>query len=126
MAEPDTESNEIALRAAEVAADVTEADKPQDRLVRQVLDPDPGTAPFGERVEVAAECGQDGAGEGRRGGFVDRLVGQHLDLALEVRQRLVERQQPEPLRATVTRSNRPSSCSSTRRRVAVQPISYSD
>jgi hypothetical protein len=31
MTEPDTESNEIALRAAEVAADVTEADKPQDR-----------------------------------------------------------------------------------------------
>jgi hypothetical protein len=31
MAEPDTESNEIALRAAEAAADVTEADKPQER-----------------------------------------------------------------------------------------------
>ena len=31
MAEPDTESNEIALRAAEVATDVTEADKPQDQ-----------------------------------------------------------------------------------------------
>ncbi len=31
MTEPETESNEIALRAAEVAADVTEAEYPQDR-----------------------------------------------------------------------------------------------
>ena len=31
MAEPDTESNELALRAAEVAAEVTEAEKEQDR-----------------------------------------------------------------------------------------------
>src|SRR6516165_7242423 len=31
MAEPDTESNELALRAAEVAAEVTEAEKQQDR-----------------------------------------------------------------------------------------------
>src|SRR5271169_208733 len=36
MAEPDTEASDIALRAAEVAADVTETDRPQEqrRLIR--------------------------------------------------------------------------------------------
>ena len=31
MAEPETEASDIALRAAEVASDVTEADHPQER-----------------------------------------------------------------------------------------------
>ena len=31
MAEPETEPDEISVRAAEVAADVTEAESPQDR-----------------------------------------------------------------------------------------------
>ena len=36
MAEPETEATEISLRAAEVAADITEADRPEEqrRLVR--------------------------------------------------------------------------------------------
>ena len=39
MAEPDTEASEISLRAAEVAADITETDRPQEqrRLVRAFI-----------------------------------------------------------------------------------------
>jgi hypothetical protein len=61
MAEPDTESNEIALRAAEVATDVTEADKPQDqqRLVAAFMK----AATSGARV---AGRGTRAAGRGTR------------------------------------------------------------
>jgi len=54
MAEPQTESNEIALRAAEVAADVTEAEYPQDRQ-RKVA-----------AFLKAAGSGARGAGRGTR------------------------------------------------------------
>src|ERR1700721_209762 len=54
MAEPETEPDEIAMRAAEVAADVTEADAPQDRQ-RLVA-----------AASKAASSGAGGAGRGTR------------------------------------------------------------
>jgi hypothetical protein len=58
MAEPATEPDEIAVRAAEVAADVTEAERPQDR---QRL-----TRAFTTAVGSAASSGARLAGRGTR------------------------------------------------------------
>src|ERR1700733_9966188 len=54
MAEPETEPDEIAVRAAEVAADVTEADAPQDRQR------------LGAARRKAPGCGGGGGGRGTR------------------------------------------------------------
>jgi hypothetical protein len=71
----------------------------QQRLVGQVADPDDGPAPFGQGVQVGAERGlhaQDGAGGGGR--VADR-VPEQFSLAAEVRVRVMELEQAEPLRA---------------------------
>jgi len=71
----------------------------QFRLVGQFLDPDRGAAPFGQRVQVLAErrLDQPHGGPGRC--RVGRLLTEQLDLSLQVRPRLVEPEEPEPLGA---------------------------
>src|SRR5271155_1695044 len=70
-------------------------EREQRRFIRQLLDPYRGAAPFGKRVQVAAERGLDRAYGRNRLGRVDDVVGEQLDLALEIRSRLVE---PEGLK----------------------------
>jgi predicted TIM-barrel fold metal-dependent hydrolase len=73
----------------------------QERLVRQVGDADHAAAPVGQGVQVGAEPGLHPVDRERlrlpraEGG----LVLERLDLALEVRPRVVHAQQPEPLGA---------------------------
>ncbi len=71
-------------------------ERQQGRFAGQVVDLHDGAAPFGERVHVRVEGHLDGAHQGRRGVRVDGLFGQRLDLTLQVRQALIEGQEPEP------------------------------
>jgi hypothetical protein len=59
MAEPETEASEISLRAAEVAADVTEADRPQER--RRLV------AAFSKATSSGARAAGRGTRAARRG-----------------------------------------------------------
>ncbi len=69
MAEPGTEPSEISLRAAEVAADVTEAERPQDR--RRLVAAFTRAARSGARVAgrgtraARRRCGRRGAAPAR-------------------------------------------------------------
>jgi len=83
MTEPETESNEIALRAAEVATDVTEAEYPQDRqrkvaaFIRAVGSrarvAGRGTRVAWRRVDAAARRGA-GSGTGWLAGQVTAMA----------------------------------------------------
>ena len=88
MAEPDTESNEIALRAAEVAADVTEADKPQDRqrLVAAFMKAATSGARVAGRGSRAA-WRRVGAARRRAGGGTGWLAAQVMAMAPRLRVR---------------------------------------
>jgi hypothetical protein len=81
MAEPETEPTEIALRAAEVATEITEAEQPQER--RRLM----------SAFTRAATAGARAAGRGTRavrqraGSGTDWLVGQVVAMAPRVRVR---------------------------------------
>jgi len=81
MAEPETEPTEIALRAAEVATEITEAEEPQER--RRLM----------SAFTRAATAGARAAGRGTRavrrraGSGTDWLVGQVVAMAPRVRVR---------------------------------------
>jgi hypothetical protein len=85
MAEPETEATDISLRAAEVAADVTETDQPQEqrRLLRA----------FNKAVSSGARAGARVAGRGTRavrrraGSGSGWLVGQVVAMAPRLRVR---------------------------------------
>jgi hypothetical protein len=65
MAEPETEASDISLRAAEVAADVTEADHPQER--RRLITTFAEAARSGARAAGrGTRAAQRGAGSGTR------------------------------------------------------------
>ena len=81
MAEPETEATDISLRAAEVAADITETDRPQEqrRLVRA----------FNKAVSSSARLAGRGTRVVRRraGSGSGWLVGQVVAMAPRLRVR---------------------------------------
>jgi hypothetical protein len=92
MAEPETESTDISVRAAEVAADVTEADNPQER--RRLLSTFNRAASSGARAAArGTRTVRRGAGTGTRaareraGAGTSYLTAQVIEMAPRLRVR---------------------------------------
>ena len=92
MAEPETEASDISLRAAEVASDVTEEDRPQER--RKLVSTFTRAASSGARVAgQGTRAARRGAGSGTRAATeraragVGYLVAQVIEMAPRLRVR---------------------------------------